>query len=265
MTPTGTAEKLKRHCQALYELLQSVLDAGLASKEDDDMAFMAITFVAKQSEHLGSLGVLIVNERYFDAGLVARTMIEGAALLAWATDAPKERAGNWRAYAVVFDLQWIRQEQAEGKDVPADQEALVLEALKTLGKPFLKTGRGHADLGDPNAYKRRWHVDENGKVITVTEILDRLGSPTLVDIYAELSGWVHWNARGLGPALSRTKGRVRIDFGSPEYGNLAMVAGFVSALQSLHILDEKLHLGRGAEIQAIRDAFLADLGSGKAA
>ena len=86
------------------------------------MAFMAITFTVKQWEHLGSLAILITSERYFDAGRIARTMIEGAELLVWASQAPAERAGKWKAYSVVFDLQTMRKEREAGHGVAAGLE-----------------------------------------------------------------------------------------------------------------------------------------------
>ncbi len=85
----------------------------------------------------------------------------------------------------------------------------------------------------------------------------------LTDIYADLSCRVHWNARGLGSALKRQDDRIRVDFDSPAYGNLAMVAGAVSALQTAQLLDDHLDLALTGEIESLRDALLLDLGKGR--
>ena len=254
----NTGAKLRNHCQSLYELIERTLADTIQCKEDDDLGFMAITFNAKQAEHLGSLATLIAHQQFFDAGLIARTMVEGVALLAWASKAPAERPAKWRAYSVVFDLQWMTEQQETGGDIPEDYESLLLDQLAVLGKQFLKKGKGDQDTGDPQAYKSRWHLDETGKTVSVTDILNDLDSPALVDVYADLSCWIHWNARGLGAALTRKDGRIRIDFASPEYGNLAMVAGFLSALVSVQVLDDHLNLGVAEELVQLKDAFLDD-------
>ncbi len=138
-----------------------------------------------------------------------------------------------------------------------------MERLGIFGKQFLKKGKGDEDIGDVEAYKKRWHLNEEEKVVTVSEILDGLGSPMLTDVYADLSCWVHWNARGLGSALKRQDDRIRVDFDSPEYGNWAMVAGVVSALQTAQLLDDHLDLALTGEIESVRDALLSDLGKGR--
>jgi hypothetical protein len=62
---------------------------------DDHMGFMAFCIVNKQLEHLKSICVLIDDNQHRDTQLITRTMIEGLAILYWASQEPG-RPLHWR-------------------------------------------------------------------------------------------------------------------------------------------------------------------------
>src|SRR5271170_890250 len=70
---------------------------GISIREDDDLGFMVTQFLYKQIQHAEAL--LILEPRR-DAGLIARTMIDGLYQLLWTSHDPEERAQRWRSFSI---------------------------------------------------------------------------------------------------------------------------------------------------------------------
>ena len=61
-------------------------------------------------------------------------------------------------------------------------------------------------------YKPRWHLGEDKRVVTITGILKEFGNAVIVDLYGDLSDWIHWNAKGIGGGLKRDGNVVRVNW-----------------------------------------------------
>ena len=201
-----------------------------ANDEENHLGVMAITFSAKQAEHLISIQILVRERRYADASIIARVMIEGMALLLWSAKSPNDRPRDWRSYALVFDLETVRAKQAAGEKVDTEFEEELLKRLAVEGAQFLKKD---ANPKEPDSYKPRWHLGEDKKGVTITAILRELANAVIVDLYGDLSDWIHWNAKGIGGGLKRDGNVVHVSWTTNNWGALALAAGFQALFQSL--------------------------------
>jgi hypothetical protein len=88
------------------KILEFAIDSSrsITIQENDDFGFMTIQFLFKQIQHAESLLRLVPRR---DAGLIARTMIDGLYKLLWASRAHEERAKLWRSFSVIHDWRII--------------------------------------------------------------------------------------------------------------------------------------------------------------
>jgi hypothetical protein len=254
--PPEKFNNLRRFTDELLTIGQTVFRDRVKCPDADHLGMMSITFSAKQAEHMLSVQTLVDARRFADASVIARVMLEGLALLIWSNRAPDERPRAWRAYSLVFDLQTLRSKQATGMMLDADVEQDLLDRLTHEASQFLRQG---GDPTDPASYKARWHLDDEGKGLRITDILKDLNDPKLVDLYGELSNWIHWNAKGIGSGLKRDGDLVRIDWSAQYRGALALAVGFQSLFQSLEVLDSRLHLGYAEKLDDLRRRYVAAL------
>jgi hypothetical protein len=124
---------------------------GVPIREDDDFGFMAMQFLYKQIQHAESLLTL---EPRRDAGLLARTMIDGLYQLLWTSHDPEARARRWRSFAIIHDWRLIQGRLQEGvsvEEVVIKQNKLGLNTFGHLHRiKKLKPGSS-----DP--YHRKWY------------------------------------------------------------------------------------------------------------
>ena len=85
--------------------------------EMDHLGLMSLCFVSKQIEHLRSIRILVESRQYRDAGLIARSMIEGLCTLLWAAREPQTRPLYWKAYAWVEDYKLMLKKEKAGEEV----------------------------------------------------------------------------------------------------------------------------------------------------
>ena len=64
--------------------------------DEDALALMALCFTRREAAHLRSILALVRAGQYRDAVLIARSMIEGVALLTWAAREPSTRSPSAR-------------------------------------------------------------------------------------------------------------------------------------------------------------------------
>lgn len=113
-------------------------------REDDDFGFMAMQFLYKQIQHAEALLML---EPRRDAGLIARTMIDGLYQLLWTTHDPETRARCWRSFSIIHDWRLIQGRLKE--NIPVE-EAIIKQnelALKTFGHIHLLSSTPKAEAG----------------------------------------------------------------------------------------------------------------------
>lgn len=260
-------DTLSDFCQRLVERCGIIQRERLSVRSDDHLGFMIATFAARQLDQLHGVGYLIKGESPAQAGILARTMLEGFALLYWAHANP-DRALRWRAYSLVHDLRLLREKQAAGERVDPEHEPELLDRLRSDAQVFLKpqAKRSVTDqvLGDPRSYFEVWHVGDDGSRLTISAIISTLDDddgPELRSLYRSLSKYVHWGIEGLAQHLSRTPSGYSLDLqAEPRDALTAMAMGFQACIQTFILL--AVHFSLSSDIETLgvlKNDYLAAL------
>jgi hypothetical protein len=213
-------------------------------REDDDFGFMTIQYLYKQIQHAESL-VSLVPRR--DAGLIARTMIDGLYQLLWAFHAPEERAKRWRSFAIIHDWRIIQGRLKEGiavdeTDIRKNEAGIkVFGELHRLKKPKLNSS-------DP--YHKTWHGG-----VSLADMANVVGRELYDGPYADLSDWEHWGVSGIGEGISRKDNHVVVNTDSERVAGLSLLAAFQCLLQTLEVADAHLFLNITDAINNLGKSF----------
>ncbi len=230
---------------------RSQLDISV--RDDDDFGFMTIQFLYKQVQHGDSI-LLLVPRR--DAGLIARTMIEGLYQLLWALHAPAERARLWRSFSIIHDWRLLQTRLKEG--IPVDEADLIMNeaGLKEFGDLHrLK----NPNLPDP--YHKKWRG-----AVSLSNMADVVGRDLYDGAYGDgpyvqLSDWEHWGVSGIGDSISRENDHFLVKVNSDRVTGLSLLAAFQCLLQTLEVADAHLSLHMTDTIQTFRTDFIDTLNS----
>lgn len=261
-------DTLTDFCQQLVDLGGKIQRKRLTAPANDHLGFMIVTFGARQLDQLHAIGYLITGESPAQAGILARTMLEGFALLYWANENP-DRALRWRAYCLVHDLKLLREKQAAGEHLDPDHEPELLDRLRSDAPIFLKkkAKQNVTDhvLGDPSSYQDVWHVGDDGARLSISAIIETLDGedgPKLREMYGSLSKYVHWGVEGLAPHLSRTPAGYSIDLQSePRDALTAMAMGFQACMQTFLLLAVHFKLDQElTNLSAVKNEYVRALG-----
>ncbi|MCB9610084.1 MAG: hypothetical protein H6716_26090 [Polyangiaceae bacterium] len=267
--PNKAHDTLTDFCQQLVDLGGKIQREKLSAPANDHLGFMIATFAARQLDQLHAIGYLIIGESPAQAGILARTMLEGFALLYWAHANP-DRALRWRAYCLVHDLNLLREKQAAGEHLNPNHEPELLDRLRSDAQIFLKkkARQNVTDqvLGDPSSYQDVWHVGDDGARLSISAIIETLDDedgPKLREMYGSLSKYVHWGVVGLAPHLSRTPSGYSIDLQSePRDALTAMAMGFQACMQTFLMLAVHFKLDQEVtNLSAIKNEYVRDLSS----
>lgn len=220
----------------------------------DHLALMSLYFVSKQIEHLRSVRILVNAKQYRDAGLIARSMIEGLCILLWAAREPQNRPLQWRSYAWVEDYKLVlKMEKAKEKVDPA-HKSRIIEQLRIYGSEFLtpkakKKQNNHLPLPkDP--YRNKW-VDQS-----VYEIFKEVEGDLLYEkIYRETSQWIHWTIRGMSSAIHQKDMDFIYTNPSADMGATTLASGFLSLFESAQLLNSYLTLGFDDKLDSILSGY----------
>ncbi len=256
MPPEKLFVRDQREVPFLNDQVQKVLALadesvkGISVREDDDFGFMTIQFLYKQVQHAQSILTLVPSR---DAGLVARTMIEGLYQLLWAFQAAEERARRWRSFAIIHDWRLIQGRRRESIPVP-DAEVRRNEAgLKEFGN-LHRRKKPKSDSRDP--YHQNWRGG-----VTLSAMADAAGRTLYDGPYAELSDWEHWGVSGIGDAISRQDGHITINPDSDRVAGQSLLAAFHCLLQTLEVADAHLSLNIKETIHTLSEEFVATMNS----
>ena len=222
---------------------------SISIREDDDFGFMTIQFLYKQMQHAESLLSLVPRR---DAGLVARTMIEGLYQLLWAFHAPAERARLWRSFSIIHDWRLIQARLTEG--IPVDEEVIRRNdvGLREFGDLHrIKKPRSSTD-----PYHKTWRGG-----VSLSAMADVVGRKLYDGPYAELSDWEHWGVSGIGEAISRENNHVTVNSNSDRVAGLSLLAAFQCLLQTLEVADARLSLNITDIIRTLGEDFRETLDS----
>jgi hypothetical protein len=219
-------------------------------REDDDLSFMAIQFLYKQIQHAESILTLVPRR---DAGLIARTMIDGLYQLLWTCQAPSERARLWRSFAAIRDWRLIQGRLREG--LPVDQADMCATdaRIKEFGH-LHRLRKLKTNSLDP--YYRTWHGG-----VTLADMADAVGRELYDGPYAELSDWEHWGVSGIGESIVREIDHATVNSNSDRVTGQALLAAFQCLLQTLEVADLQLSLNIINPIQSLSKGFRETLDS----
>jgi hypothetical protein len=223
---------------------------GIQIREDDDFGFMTIQFLYKQMQHTESVLSLIPRR---DAGLIARTMIDGLYQFLWASREPGERAKRWRSFSIIYDWRMIQRQLREGIAVDeADirKNAAGIEAFGDLHR--LKKLRPNS----PDPYHRKWCGG-----VSLADMADVVGRELYDYPYSELSDWEHWGVSGIGEAISREGNHAVVNTNSERVAGLSLLAAFQCLLQTLEVADAHLSLKITNAIHNLEKSFRETLDS----
>jgi hypothetical protein len=245
-----------REVPFLHDQVKNVLaladqaSRSIPIREDDDYGLMTIQFLYKQIQHTESLLFLVPRR---DAGLIARTMIDGLYQLLWALHAPEERAKRWRSFSVIHDWRLIQGRLREAIAVNQadiqknDANVKVFGDLHRLKKPKLHSS-------DP--YHKNWHGG-----VTLADMADIVGRELYDGPYAELSDWEHWGVSGIGEAISREDHHIVVNTNSERVAGLSLLAAFQCVLQTLEVADAHLSLNITVAVHNLGKNFRETLDS----
>ncbi len=262
-----THDVLVRFCERLVKCCDEILETTFPAKEDDHLAFMLGTWAPMQREHLHGVNVLIDRKCFVQAGILARTMLEGFGLIYWAKD-DDDRAKRWRAYCLIHDLQLLREKQKGGETLDPSKEPDLLNHLKKDAQVFLtKKAKERASkdgldsvIGDPKSYQDVWHIDVTGKRHSVSSILgDELGDEGLRDLYGYFSQYVHWGVDGIAKYISRTDSGYEVNpQAQPRDALSAMAMAFQACIQTFILLAVHFkRIGDQKTLRVLREDYLA--------
>jgi hypothetical protein len=222
---------------------------GVPLKEEDDFGFMTAQFLYKQMQHAQSVLDLVPRR---DAGLIARTMIEGLYQLLWTSQAAEERAKRWRSFSLIEDWRRIQYQMREGIPVPEAEIRRNADGLKEFGS-LHQIGPNSNSL-DP--YHRYWRG-----AVRLSHMADSVGRDLYDGPYTWLSDREHWGVSDIGDSISRQGGHITINPNSDRIADWSLLAALQCLLQTLEIADVHFLLGITENIQAIYDEFSATINS----
>ena len=260
LSPLQGIHALEAFAQRLLLVIRQILDAPpLRRGGEDALALMALCFTRREAEHLRSILALVRAGQYRDAVLIARSMIEGVALLTWAAREPSTRPALWRKFAWIENWRLMQEQVRSGELLGPLERNTVEEQVLKFGDHFFSRAaqdalRAGASLpADP--YWPYWH---EGK--SVAKIFQELrGVPLYQSVYGATSRWIHWSPRGLGASTGGDGDHPDGEAGVPECAAAALAAGFQTALETATRLDAHLHLGFAGRLSELGDEYVRHL------
>lgn len=234
--------ELRELAQDVLRLSNSVglLDFDPGNLERDEEARlrqMVVLYASTQHEHLVSVLALVNSGQHRDAWLIARTMIEGYAQLAWAVEHGPVGPDEWFWFGVVEDWRQLRENRSKGLPVSRKAETQTANWLRDHGARYYTVkARDALKYGQPipdDPYRDKWHR------LQIRQMFEGIERLTLyLSVYDPASEWVHWNPRALFRTAVQPDGRVKYSPHDPMREAQALVIAISSVLDTLEILSQ---------------------------
>lgn len=246
-----------RYTTRIYEYVNECVAKRRQFSDDDDVAFVSLAFLQKLLLHAKSISVLFASGQVSDAGIIARTMLEGFIYLAWINEDSQVRASKYRNFAAIEDYRQIREADMSGKAVAKDKRELVNARLATLDNSYRNKKSLNGELRpDDDPYQKSWNYDSAGKRIEIGQMAIEIGDDQLKDLYDELSKWSHWSVLGIGRNLNRSLKSVRLSTGNENDAIKSLIVVAISLTGAGIIVDHHLGGSCGEKLVALRDEFI---------
>ncbi len=240
---------LHQYTGKLITLVDTILSTEVKCEIDKDhFGFMARCYLGEQRNYLEAIRQLVPSGLGRSAGLIARSMVEGLALLRWAAREPS-RPLQWRTYALVVDWRLMKREESAGQQVETARKARIEQDISQYGGQFLspraieKKKHGKPLPKDP--YVREWYAPSS-----VWDIFKEVKGKALYEcIYRSESERTHWSVASLGQNVFRSEEFVSYaGDSSPEDSATVLAVGFQALIETLEDVADHLNLARKVEI-----------------
>lgn len=227
---------LKFHVQKLIKLSAKIFSSPRNFDNSNHLAFMTLTFAAKQTEHAQSVLVL---DHSADTILIVRSMFEGLCQLLWAGQAPAERPLQWRTFSFVLDWRLLQQQLRDGKPVEVDQRTHIENGIQEYGKLFwtakAREAKAKALALPDDPYTKNWYGEKE------KEIFEAVGADEIYKkIYGPFSEWHHWRIGAFGQLMKYDHNSTTFEFTTrhASYTAMALAGAFQCLWQTLSFLEE---------------------------
>ncbi len=243
---------LQRWSEQLLGLTQPI-PKQLPLPTQDHFAFMAVSFLSKQIDHMESILKLIPRR---DVALIARAMVEGLCQLLWVTHDPDVRALQWRAFGYVLDWRAMQAQIAAGRLVDQMEHEEIEAGLRQYKHLFLTSKavkaltKGVPTPRDP--YHPYWHGQN------VRSLCEEIRGEELYQrVYRLFSNWMHWSPAGFMMAMDVQATKTTFITMSFADSATALKAGMQCLYQTAEIVEERLKLGFKDALTQWLEGYLA--------
>jgi hypothetical protein len=263
--------------QELEALARDMLIPPITYQRLDSANIMALSFVAKQREHLRSVRTLIAAGSYRDSLLIGRTMLEAWGRLRWAFNLVPDRTDLWFWFGAILDRRQMEKNKQDGIVVdPADEAALqpyINQHGPNYYRPDVRKALAKAQqIGTPYTLPPDPWNKYDWTDTKLRAMFEELGEVRLYDsFYRRSSEWGHSGPRAvIGAADPQQVGPD--EWGPDEFTDEDVVSG-VWALgiacetlyRCLDVLNRRFALGHDARVndlgQRVNAVFAASLAS----
>jgi len=251
----------------LIQLARDVIEESSKKgfKDNNHIGFMSFAFLCRQIENLESILYLIKERKFKSAAIIARSSLEGLALLLWAANKPKERAYKWRCF-VVFEDYWRFKEMRDNSEQIDEKEFCKIEsAFIEIGHLFLtKKAKTNKEIIDPdsilkNNFHKNWY--DGKKISDIFEEVKGGDREILYKYhYKSISNIIHWNPSGLATSIE-TYGD-ELNFTSKKcfnWGAIALHCGFQSLVETSKVYNNFLNLAFEKKIEELYEQYILDV------
>lgn len=249
---TETAEKLM-----IYG--ETILSLELKHGTDDHLAFMCVTFCRRQMEHMKGLIALFNNQCYQDMLNIARSMLEGLAILHSGFIDKFNVPLRWRAFCWVTDYRIALKKVNEGIIIDEESKHRIKSGLEQYAKPFLKKNMSIKVDFKSDPFIARWDIDSKGKRISLKQQFIEMNASALYEVYKDMSDWNHWSIRGIGIITHREENEFSFNYKNMQNAKYAFTNGILAFTESFKWLDGHMKLGTNKERTLILNEYLEGL------
>lgn len=256
---------LKKYAKLLLEIAKQMENKELTSHETDHFGFICAFYFFKQVNHYNSVLQLVQSNQFSDATIIARVMLEGLIYLLWINLDKERRAKCWRAYALVSDYKLLLKNKHKGIDISSPEEHELINRIKIECRQYLtKNGKKSIEKGEDlfeNSFRSKWLVTDEGKTIPIENIFCELKDNVLVELYSDMSDWVHWNPRGIGTKIEHKDGYFSFIENPPNDAATALASSFQALYQLMVVVNKHFDLKFDKQLIKIRENYIRDLTS----
>lgn len=235
----------------LMKMAKGVMESDSLRLTKEPFRLFCLAFLTRQFDHVGSLVAL---HGHRDMTLIARSMLEGMAILMWVSKDAASRAALWRDFIYVHDWRMYRRHRREGKPVNEEEWNQVLEGLEATGAEFYspkardRLSSGETLPADP--YRGNWIGKKYYKLFDDIDLMDWYRK-----FYAPFADWHHWGSASLLNSLSFGDDGVTYSGAREDDTVYALLIGISSLHVTLQLANVELNLEIGPELDEYRVTF----------